>query len=154
MTPATPDPLDDVDDEALHWAGDEARGQAAPRLRGGTPASAVAEEQAAETPAARRTPRERALLAVTVVFGVLYLALTLGWIASAQLLGYPGIDLFGEIMWQFGEFLSLVAPALWFGAVLALSPETRARRVLVRTVGLALGLLVLLPWPYLLGVLA
>lgn len=148
-----PEPLDEGDDDALHWEGDEARGQAPPRL--GSPV--------AETPSALgldgdpdvdsappRTAAERALQAGTVLFGVLYLANSIGWIFSAQLLIYPSLDLLGEIMWQFGEFLSMIAPALWFAAALTLTPEGTHRRGTKRMLGLLVGALLLVPWPALL----
>jgi hypothetical protein len=143
-----PEP-DEPDDEALHWAGDEARGQAAPRLRDPDPASAspAIEPEAPDETDAPRSPAERGLLAGTVVFGLVYLALSIGWISSAQLLVYPSLDLLGEIMWQFGEFLAMIAPALWFAAAFTLTPEGTPRRGTKRMLGLLAGALVLVPWP-------
>jgi hypothetical protein len=155
VSPRDLDPPDDpdlVDDDALHWAGDEARGQAAPRLRDAGTASDAPEPEFDELPDADapRTPAERALLAGTIVFGLAYLALSIGWISSAQLLIYPGVDLIGEIMWQFGEFLGMLAPALWFAAAFTLTSESVARRGRKRMLGLLVGALVLVPWPALL----
>lgn len=154
MSPRDLDPADEsddleADDEALRWPGDEARGQAAPRLRDAGAASAVAETGAevVEEPDAARSPGERALFVGTVAFGVVYLALSIGWISSAQLLIYPSLDLLGEIMWQFGEFLAMIAPALWFAAALTLTPEGARRRGTTRMLGLLVGALVLVPWP-------
>jgi hypothetical protein len=144
--------LDEPDDEALGWAGDEARGQAAPRLRDEVAASEAPDTDLDELPDADapRTPGERALLAGTVAFGLVYLALSIGWISSAQLLIYPSLDLLGEIMWQFGEFLAMIAPALWFAAAFTLTSESVARRGRKRMLGLLVGALVLVPWPALL----
>jgi len=152
VTPDAPGPLDEPDDdEALHWAGDEARAQAAPRLRDAHTASgAPALEADAPEADAVRTPAERALFAGTVAFGVAYLALSIGWISSVQLLVYPAFDLLGEIMWQFGEFLAMVAPALWFAATLTLTPEGARHRGRTRMIALLVGALVLVPWPALL----
>ncbi|AYF97126.1 hypothetical protein [Protaetiibacter intestinalis] len=159
MSTRAPEPEEPDDDAALHWAGDEARGQAAPRLRGepvadadGTDAASAAGTAAAAS-ADRRTPRELALLVATGVFGGLYLALAVGWILSVQLLGYPGLDLAGEVMWQFGEFLAMIAAVLWFGAALTLTPPGTAHRGAKRFVALLLGVALLLPWPFLLGAL-
>src|SRR5690606_26000543 len=71
--------VDDSDDEALHWAGDDARGQAAPRLRDAGAASESDSAAPEELPEADvpRSPAERALLAGTVVFGLVYLALSI-----------------------------------------------------------------------------
>ncbi|MGN6273388.1 MAG: hypothetical protein ACTHMQ_09900 [Protaetiibacter sp.] len=149
LDPADETDADEPDDEALHWAGDEARGQAAPRLRDADAASAPAETapDALEHSDAARSPAERGLLAGTIVFGLAYLALSIGWISSAQLLVYPSFDLLGEIMWQFGEFLAMIAPALWFAAAFTLTPEGTARRGTKRMLALLAGALVLLPWP-------
>lgn len=146
------DAIDDAADDALHWAGDEQRGQAAPRLGGAGAASATPVDETGDElePAPRRTPAERALRAGTVAFGLVYLAHSIGWIFSAQLLIYPGLDLLGEIMWQFGEFLSMVAPAMWFAAALTLTPEGARHRGVARMLGLLVGALALVPWPPLL----
>lgn len=155
-----PDPIDDPDDEALHWAGDDARGQAAPRLRGDTadesgPEADAGDADAASGPieTAARTRAETALLVATGVFAGLFLAAVVGWILSVQLLAYAGLDLAGEIMWQFAEFLSMVAAALWFAAVVTLTPEGIPRRGVKRFGWLVAGLVLLLPWPFLLGAL-
>jgi len=150
------EPDEESDDDAFHWAGDEARGQAAPRLRGADeiadPDAAVATEGAEPAAAVvRRSPAETAFLVATGVFAGLYLAVVVGWILSVQLLSYPGLDLAGEIMWQFAEFLAMVAAALWFAAVISLTPDDVDRRALTRFVWLAAGLALLVPWPFLLG---
>jgi len=80
---------------------------------------------------------------LTLPFGVVYILLTVGWILSAQLLSYPGVDLVGQIMWQFGEFLAIVAAPAWF--------VVSSRYVRARFVWLSVGVLVLVPWPVLLG---
>ncbi|MCS0500280.1 hypothetical protein [Protaetiibacter mangrovi] len=152
MSTRDPEPVDETDDEALHWAGDEARGQSAPRLRDdadavGAPAEPAPDDEPAEAP---RTPRETAFLVGTGAFGVVYLALSIGWIFSAQLLSYPGLDTLGEIMWQFGEFLAMIAAALWFAAAITLTPDTVSRRAAKRMIALLVGALVLIPWPGLL----
>ena len=162
MSANPPGPVDEPDDdEALHWAGDDARGQAAPRLRGtasdeADPQAASATADAAAAASAQPAGRSRAetvLLVATGVFAGVYLAVVVGWILSVQLLAYPGLDLAGEVMWQFAEFLSMVAPALWFAVVLTLTPHDTARRGLKRIVWLTVGLALLLPWPFLLGAL-
>lgn len=149
-----PAPEEPDDDEALRWAGDDARGQSAPRLR------AASEEAAASGPpevasdaavAPRRSGADTALLVATGVFAGIYLALAVGWILSVQLIASPYYELFGEIMWQFGEFLAMVAAVLWFGVVFVLTPDGTPRRGLRRFLGLGVGVLVLLPWPFLLG---
>ena len=157
MSTRPTDPDEESDDDAFTWAGDEARGQAAPRLRGADdgvdPDAEHATEAATPVASVQRSRGGSGLLVATGVFAGLYLAAVVGWILSVQLLSYPGIDLAGEIMWQFAEFLAMVAAALWFAAVLTLTPEGTPRRGLKRFGWLVAGLALLLPWPFLLGAL-
>jgi hypothetical protein len=141
---------DDVDDfgdedEALSWAGDEEQGRAAPRLREADPVI-VASEDADEA-----APGSRGRSAAAAVFALPYLAITVGWIFAVQQLSSGSASLVGEILWQFGEFLAMLAAPLWFAATLTL---TARHRPLVRVGWLALGLAVLLPWPLVLRFLA
>jgi hypothetical protein len=134
---------EDVDDsgddsEALSWAGDEQQGRDAPRLRDAEPVVADSEPEAEEAPGSRGRS------AATAAFAVPYLAVTVGWIFAVQLLTSGSASLFGEVLWQFGEFLAMLAAPLWFAATLTL---TTGQRPLVRVGWLALGLGLLLPWP-------
>jgi hypothetical protein len=137
----------DADDEALRWAGDEEQGRAAPRLAGeGAPVAVTPDDADDEDEA----PGSRGRRIATVAFAVPYLALAIGWIFSVQLVDSPG-QLFGAVLWQFGEFLAMLAAPLWFAATLTLSRDALPR---MRVGWLALGLLVLLPWPIILRFLA
>jgi hypothetical protein len=140
------DPIDDDDAEALSWAGDEEQGRAAPRLRSpeaAAPEAGVVDERA-------EAPGSVGRRVAVVVFAVPYLALAVGWIFAVQFYSSPS-DLFAGILWQFGEFLTMLVAPLWFAATLSL---TREARPLVRVGWLALGLLVVLPWPVLIRFLA
>lgn len=134
----------DDDLDALTWAGDE------------EPITDRAVEPAdtrtvvVDTPEAPATP---GILIVT--YGILagiYVLFTAGWIGSVirlnELRGTFS-DLLSEIMFQFGEFLAIASPALWFVTALVL---TRGRRPIVRLALLLLGLVVVVPWPFVLGV--
>lgn len=143
--PTDPDDEGDLDDEALRWAGDEEQGRARPRLaeRGvPTPETFRADEEDPFGDAPRDVPGAVSAF----VSGVLYLAVTVGWIYSVQLTSAPSTQLFSEIAWQFGEFTAMVAAPIWFAAVMTL---TRGRLGL-RLGWFALGLGLLLPWPVLL----
>lgn len=150
--PADDGPADDADD-AFVWEGDEERGLEAPvqrraRLAGeGTDASADAED--ADEPGPAGTSG-----GVLVVYGILAgitLISMLTWISVIGASTVSFTDLLGELMYQFGEFLAIVGPALWFVAVMVLgrdlAPGRRIRWHLV-------GLVVTAPWPILLGALA
>jgi len=86
---------------------------------------------------------------LTGVFAVVYLAYSVGWIIGVGLVPLSGPTLLIEVMYQFSEFLAMIASALWFAAAVAL---TRGGRAAHRFGWLALGTLVLIPWPILLGV--
>ena len=96
-------------------------------------------------------PRTPLVPLLTALFALVYLAYSVGWIIGIGLVPLSGPTLVIEIMYQFSEFLAIIASPLWFGAVVAL---TRGGRSAHRFGWLALGLLVLLPWPVVLGVLA
>lgn len=89
-----------------------------------------------------------ALLIVYGVVGGAYLLYLVGWVIAVQRDTLTLPTLFGEIMYQFGEFLAIASPALWLAAVLVL---TRDRRPVARLCWLAVGLLVVAPWPFFLA---
>lgn len=138
----------DPDEEALAWAGDE-RLQAEPLIRPGgdasTPEPAAAEGEADSAPASMPAP----LLITYGILAGLYLIYTVGWVITVTRSTTSLPNLLGEIMFQFGEFLAIASPGLWFVAVLLL---TRGRRPVARLGWLALGLVLAIPWPLLLGV--
>lgn len=130
------------DDEALSWAGD----------RDSTHVESYAGEAdvvVVELPPEDAAPRTSSLL--LIVYGVLagvYLLYTLGWITSVVRSTLPVYDLLSGIMYQFGQFLAIASPALWLTAAVLL---TRDRKPVVRLLWVVLGLLVVAPWPFLLG---
>jgi len=132
---------DDRDDDldALSWAGDEPVVEPEP-----APAPTT---EFVEAPARPGTP---GILIVTYgILAGLYLLLTAGWFTTVARSTTTLPSLFPEIMYQFGEFLAIASPALWFASILLL---TRGRRPIVRLLLLLLGLVVVLPWPFVLGV--
>lgn len=130
MSPA----VDDSDDDALSWAGDE------------RDAAAIAPPREREPRATDSMPAP--LLITYGILSGLYLLYTLGWIITITRSATSLPNLLGEIMFQLGEFLAIASPALWFVAVLTL---TRDRKPVVRLLWLLLGLFVVAPWPFLLG---
>jgi hypothetical protein len=85
-----------------------------------------------------------------VLFAVLFLAVVVGWILSAQITGSTAHDVFSQAARQFGEFVAIISGALWFLAVLTITSESRTH---VRASWFALGVGVLVPWPILLALL-
>jgi hypothetical protein len=88
--------------------------------------------------------RERVLFAA---LGGLYLGMTVAWLFATQANQLQIDDKFQQAMIQFGEFFAIVAPALWFFATFSQITST-SRRV----VSLAIGLVVLFPFPLFFGV--
>lgn len=138
----------DADDEALSWVGDEEQGRAAPRLRDLTAETAAPDAEDVEP---EEAPGAGGRRAATVGFALPYLVLTIGWILAVQQLSSGATSLFAEILWQFGEFLAILSAPFWFATVLSLSRESRP---LVRVGWLAVGVGVLVPWPFVLTFLA
>jgi hypothetical protein len=82
------------------------------------------------------------------VFVGVYLLYTIGWAISVLRNTLTLPDLVSEAMYQLGELLAIVAPALWYIATLVF---TRERRALVPVLWLVLGAIVLVPWPFILS---
>ena len=136
----------DDDDEALSWAGDELRGGVDPLTRNRA-ADVTASTVDDGMDAASAPTRNASSAAATVLFAVVYLAIVVGWILSVQITGSTATDLFSQVAWQFGEFVAIIAGALWYLAVLTLTPDARTS---VRVGWFVIGVALLLPWPILL----
>ena len=135
---------EDPDAEALRW-GDETdptHADAPPEAQADAPGGTRA-SRAPGTPGSGSF----ALIGYGVFAGI-YLLYTIGWFVAVLRNSLTLAGLIPEIMYQFGEFLAIVAPGVWFGAVIML---TRGRRARARILALALGVLVLIPWPVLVG---
>lgn len=138
---------DDDDDAAITWAGDSD-----PSLVGGKQA-AVADPAGAEpVGGATRESIPSFLLVAYGVLGGAYLLHTVGWLVSLQrwdAVRGPSSDLLTESMTQIGFVLAMAAPLLWF---LTTWLVTRDRKPLVRLLWIVVGLVVVLPWPFVWGV--
>jgi hypothetical protein len=89
-----------------------------------------------------------ALLVTLGVFGGVFLLFTVGWIIGVQRAPAPSANLFFAFMYRLGQVLAVAAPAAWFVGVLVLA---RDRRTPVRILLLLLGVVLLAPWPFVLG---
>jgi hypothetical protein len=139
--PGPDKPALDDDEEAFHWAGDEVGGREGPRLPKPGAADAVVGVDPDLAPAS--TSPRRGSAALTGLFGVLFLTITVGWILATGYTSAGVTELLPQVLWQFGEFTAIIAGPMWFGTTLLL---TRGR-LGVRVAFLMLGLGVLLPWP-------
>lgn len=147
-----PETHDEDDDDAFRWEGDDQLGRASSAERRARVGAAVdrgdAEPEAGESGVLLdpgESASDGALRAVaTGLFGILYLAYTVGWILSVQQgIGAATVDA-QAVLEGFGDFLALVAAGVWFAGVLALTAESR---LAVRVGWLAVGAGVLVPWP-------
>lgn len=133
---------EDPDDDALSW-GDETD----PTHVDARPA--VQQDAIGNASVAPTT--SSTMLVVYGIFGGAYLLYVAGWIIAVQRDTITMPTLFAEIMYQLGEFLAIASPAIWVGAVLLLTAD---RRPPVRVLWLLLGLILVAPWPFILGGLA
>jgi hypothetical protein len=134
---------DDLD-PALRWEGDDAPDAAAKK-----PAAPVAKEpqpsNAAESVVTRGTSS-----AFLVMYGVLagiYLIYTIGWLVGMHHVVGSSSSTLSAISAAVAQGLALGSPALWFLTTLYL---TRKRSSLSRLLALVSGLIVVLPWPFIL----
>lgn len=90
-------------------------------------------------------PLGNALLISLGVFGGVLLLYTIGWIIGGLRLAGTAQFLVAPAGYQFALWLAVAAPALWFVATLVL---TRGSRAWLRIVWLVAGLVLLVPWPF------
>jgi hypothetical protein len=138
------DPGSDADgDEALSW-GDESD---ASHVDGPAAVKAVDEID----PDAPQVMSSASLVGHGVLGGVALLS-SVGWIVSRDqfLVAFGGgaVEHVQTALWLTGVFLALVAPLVWFVATILLVPAERSgRRLLV----MAVGAVLLAPWPLVIG---
>lgn len=146
----------DDDDDALSW-GDERdathvesplaaaqKVQRASRAERRTLADAAAAD-----PDVEPLPTSSVLLVVLGVLGGIYLLYTVGWIITVQHTRTTAAPPLEEIALGVKKVLAIAVAAFWFGATLWL---TRRHRPVVRVIWLAIGALVLVPWPFVFGI--
>lgn len=151
-------------DDALNWDGDDdaslarpapvkrekkAADEAVPAVadRAGAPvedaggAAAVADPEEGE----ESTPLSTAMLLITGVVGGVYLLYSVGWVVGGLRLKPLANFFVADEMFVPWFVLAVAAPALWFLATWVL---TRGRASWVRASLLLLGVVLLVPWPF------
>lgn len=88
------------------------------------------------------------MLVVHGIFGGVYLLLTVAWLISVSRMTAPSLSGVPLAFWYLSTYIAIAAAPLWFVGTLAFTDLVPARR---RIVWLAVGVLVLLPWPFLVG---
>ncbi|WP_298868534.1 hypothetical protein [uncultured Microbacterium sp.] len=151
----------DGDDDALSWDGDDAlearrpearRREPAPALKPAVPASADsaadvvadAEADAGDEPGGVGT----VTLLLLGILGGIYLLFTIGWLIGGVRMQAPVMFTLPAVLYQGALWLAVLAPALWFAAVLV---ATRGSKDWVRIVWLIAGAALLVPWPFVAG---
>lgn len=159
------------DDDALSWGGDDdptldVRGRAAeadqtPDPDGGHAAAALPDGYTAVGRGADAVGRIEAdgsitmpgeappmssamLVALGVVVGA-YLLFTIGWVVGGLRLQGTAQFLVSQVGYRLSLWLAVAAPALWLTTVLVL---TRTAKSWVRITWLIGGLVLLIPWPF------
>lgn len=159
----------DASDEALNWDGErDASHVAGPvpvtprptssksaKSRPGKPDTAGAEAastgsatdatDATDAPA----PTSSFLLVTYGIIAGAFLLYTIGWFTTVRRSTYIDPSVLGAFMSTLGEVLAVLAAPVWFGSVLLL---TRTSKPIVRLLWLLLGLVLLVPIPFVLGV--
>jgi hypothetical protein len=79
------------------------------------------------------------------VLGGVYALFAIGWLIGGLRLQGRAQYLVFDVMFQGSLWLAVLAPVLWFATTLLL---TRASRTWVRFAWLAAGVVLLLPWPF------
>lgn len=146
-------------EDALRWEGDEQAPAAAvpdPALPEGWNAVGKGSESVGRvprdgtvTPAGEPAPLGSvSLVAIGVIAGV-YALYIVGWIIGGFRLreGLVQTSLVSDFSFYFMFWLAVAAPLLWFAAAWL---TTRRSAVWVRIVSLVVGMLVLVPWPFVL----
>lgn len=95
-------------------------------------------------------PGEPAPMSSTMLIGLgilagAYLLFTIGWIVGGLRLQGTAQFLVSPVGYQAALWLAVAAPALWFGTVFVLTRDTKSW---VRLVWLVAGVVLLVPWPF------
>jgi hypothetical protein len=161
------------DDDALTWAGDTDSTHAgsmgkAPKS---PPVKSKTQPKTATTPATtdagksdgaagtdraagtaqkptEQPPMSSIVLLSLGILGGVYLLYTVGWIVTVQRNANPYVDAFDQLAFSARQYLAIAAPALWFAVAFLL---TRRGRAILLLLWLIVGVVVLVPWPFVLG---
>jgi hypothetical protein len=152
------------DDDALTWAGDPDRDTtnitwSAPKApksstsrssSGGVAAVSRRKKDGFDTPTASATQpattNSNVELIVTAVFAACYLLITVAWLIVALRNPLAIADPLGNAMFTVGLWAAVAAGPLVCGGIVVLAKHLS---LLKQSMLFALGILVLIPWPYL-----
>jgi hypothetical protein len=155
--------ISDGEDDALSWDGDDAlearrpearRRESAPVANHVPAASSTSSAGSAHGVAAGADAGDepRGVGTVTLlllgILGGVYLLFTIGWIIGGVRMQAPVMFTLPAFLYQGALWLAVLAPALWFAAVLV---AARRSKDWVRIVWLIAGAALLVPWPFVAG---
>lgn len=139
-------------DDALNWDGDDDAARPAPALPGGwnavgkgSDAVGRVEDDGTVTAPGQPPALSTALLLVLGVVGGVYLLYTIGWVVGGLRLKPLANLIVADAMYIPWFALAVAAPLLWFLASWVL---TRGRAAWIRISILLLGVVLLVPWPF------
>ena len=92
-----------------------------------------------------RRPMNNATLIGLGILGGVYLIFAIGWLIGGLRLQGRAQYLVTDVMYQGSLWLAVLAPVLWFATVFLLTMNSRTW---VRFTWLVAGVLLLLPWPF------
>ncbi|MFC6355154.1 hypothetical protein [Luethyella okanaganae] len=150
------------DDDALSWPGEDdptllgkrhaAEGDLAPGWtvvgQPATDAGNDAGNDAVDEPAVEEYAASSTVLILLGVLGGIYLLYTVGWAVAAGRVVNGASDVVGGFMFTLGLWFAIVAPTLWFGVTFWLT----LGRPRLRLLWLLVGVVVLVPLPFIAGV--
>lgn len=154
--------ISDGDDDSLSWDGDDAlearrpearRRESAPAAKPAPASSTASAGSAADVAAEADVAGEpRGVGTVTLlllgILGGVYLLFTIGWIIGGVRMQAPVMFTLPAFLYQGALWLAVLAPALWFAAVLV---ATLRSKDWLRIVWLIAGAALLVPWPFVAG---
>jgi hypothetical protein len=97
---------------------------------------------------ADRAPMGNATLISLGVLGGVYLLYAIGWLIGANRLSLIASLFLDPVAFQVTLWLAVLAPPIWFASVMML---THTARPWIRFTLLAVGVVVLVPWPFVLA---
>ncbi|MFJ2541959.1 hypothetical protein [Microbacterium sp. NPDC087589] len=154
-------------DDALNWDGDEGAAPAAPSptasgAKASAPTDGPSDDPAlpdgwnavgkgseavgrVESEGSERASLSTAMLLTVGIVGGIYLLFSIGWVVGGLRLKPLANLIVADAMYVPWFVLAVAAPALWFLAVWVL---TRAKAAWIRIGLLLLGVVLLVPWPF------
>lgn len=137
--------MSNSENDALSWAGDEDRlSSSAPTKKAREDASASPLSSPEGGVSQSKSMGSIELVSYGILAGI-YLLFSIAWLITALSNPTEFADPLGNVMFVFGLWLTVLAPAAWFGAVLLFG---RGKSLALRMTFLILGVIVFIPWPY------